>query len=97
MNLSEGMGPGEGNPGNGEIPLLISKDSKGSFRCMDHRQTTHHLAFDKPVKLHWYVSCHTQEPQLVTHPTTDPARMCLTSVIRQVVSHTPQMSQDKSS
>jgi hypothetical protein len=29
-------------------------DPKGSFRCMNHRQSTHHSACDKPVKLHWW-------------------------------------------
>jgi hypothetical protein len=37
-----------------EIPLLFSNDPKGSFRCMNHMQSTHHSAFDKPVKLHWW-------------------------------------------
>jgi hypothetical protein len=36
----------------GEIPLLFSNDPNGSFRCMDHRQSTRHLAFDKPIELY---------------------------------------------
>jgi hypothetical protein len=38
----------------GEILLLFSNDPKGSFRCMNQRQSTHHTAFDQPVKLHWW-------------------------------------------
>jgi hypothetical protein len=32
--------------------LLFSNDPKGSFRCMNHLQSTHHSAFDKTVELH---------------------------------------------
>jgi hypothetical protein len=41
-------------PRTGEIPLLFSIDPKGSFRQVNYRQSTHHLAFDKPVELHWW-------------------------------------------
>jgi hypothetical protein len=40
--------------GPGEIPLLFWSDPQWSFRCMNHRQSTNHLVFDKPVKLHWW-------------------------------------------
>jgi hypothetical protein len=30
--------------GTGQIPLRFSNEPKGSFRCMNHRQSTHHLA-----------------------------------------------------
>jgi hypothetical protein len=36
-------------PGTGEIPLHFSNDPKGSLRCINHRQSNHHSAFDKPV------------------------------------------------
>jgi hypothetical protein len=36
-----------------ELPLLISN---WSLRCINHRQSTHNLAFDKPVELHWWTS-----------------------------------------
>jgi hypothetical protein len=36
----------------GEIPLLFSNDPKGSFRCMNHRQSADQSPFDKPVELH---------------------------------------------
>jgi hypothetical protein len=41
-------------PGTREIPLLFSNDPKGSYKCMNHGQSTHHSAFDKPVKLCWW-------------------------------------------
>jgi hypothetical protein len=37
----------------GEIPLLFSNDLQGCLRCMNHRQSTHHLAFDEPVSCTW--------------------------------------------
>jgi hypothetical protein len=36
-------------PGTKEILLLYSNGHKGSFRCVNHRQSTHHLTFDKPA------------------------------------------------
>jgi hypothetical protein len=33
-----------------EIPLLFSNDSKWSFRCMNHRQST----YTQPVELQWW-------------------------------------------
>jgi hypothetical protein len=38
----------------GEIPLLLLNHPKWSIRCMNHRSSTHHFAFDKPVELHWW-------------------------------------------
>jgi hypothetical protein len=35
-------------------PLLFSNEPKECLRCMNHRQSTHHLAFDISVKLHWW-------------------------------------------
>jgi hypothetical protein len=37
----------------GDSPTLFEW-SQGSFMCMNHRQSTHHLVFDKPVTLHWW-------------------------------------------
>jgi hypothetical protein len=30
-----------------------SNDHKGTFRCMNRRQSAHHSAVDKPGELHW--------------------------------------------
>jgi hypothetical protein len=38
----------------GDIPQLFMNDPKGCFRCMNHRQSTQHSAFDKPVELNWW-------------------------------------------
>jgi hypothetical protein len=36
------------------VPQFCLNDHKRCFRCMNHRQSTHHSAFDKPVELHWW-------------------------------------------
>jgi hypothetical protein len=47
-----------------DSPTLF--DPNGYFRCMNHRQSTHHSAFDKPVELHWW-TCGSG----IDHSTTD--------------------------
>jgi hypothetical protein len=41
-------------PGTSKIPLPSLTDPNGSFRCMNHKPSTHHSAIDKPVELHWH-------------------------------------------
>jgi hypothetical protein len=42
-----------GSPGSGRFPYF-QMIPKGSFWCMNIRQSTNHSAFDKPVALHWW-------------------------------------------
>jgi hypothetical protein len=45
-----------GSLGPGEIPYSFWMIPRGSFSCMNHRQSTHQSAFDdKPVELCWWI------------------------------------------
>jgi hypothetical protein len=42
---------GIGSRDRGDSPTLF--DPKGYFRCMNHRPSMHHSAFDEPAEQHW--------------------------------------------
>ena len=57
-----------GNLEPGDNPLLLSTDSKGSFRCTQPEAVLHTAKhFDKPDRQHWYMAT-PQQPTQYSNP-----------------------------
>jgi hypothetical protein len=55
---------GIGSPGPGRFPYTFRLIPKGSFRCINHGQSTPHSVFDKSVELQWSIDGDWVRPSL---------------------------------